>query len=143
MELTVKSFGELTVHELYEILRAREDIFTHEKGMKCHDIDENDYNCLHAILKENDKLIAYLRAENIGNGCVKIGRVLTRTHGLGHGRALISLATAAIRERVGAKTLTVHAQCDARRFYQNMGFIPTSDEYVEEGVMHISMELKL
>ncbi len=143
MELTAKSFGELTLTELYEILRAREDIFTHEKGMVCHDIDGDDYNCLHIMLKDGDRLSAYLRMKDMGEGQVKIGRVLTRAHGLGHGRALLLGAIDIAKAKLGSKLLLVHAQCDAGAFYEKMGFIPTSGEYMEEGVPHITMELPL
>lgn len=143
MELNVKSFDELTARELYEILRAREIIFTHEKGMHCHDIDGCDYNSLHIFLTEQSRLIAYLRASDLGGENVKIGRVLTLTHGMGHGRALMTGAMSAIREKLQASKITVHAQCDAVPFYEKMGFVRISEEYLEEGVPHITMEIIL
>ena len=143
MELRVKHFNELTVCELYEILRAREEILVLEKGMTCRDIDGDDYNCLHIFFENGGKLAAYLRAQGLDDGRVKIGRVLTLTHGLGLGRALMSGAVSVIRERMEAKKVLVHAQCDAVPYYTKMGFIPISGEYVEEGVPHISMELTL
>ncbi len=143
VKLITKSFDELTSRELYEILRAREDIFTHEKGMICRDIDGDDYNCLHIYLESEGKLAAYLRANYLDGGLVKIGRVLTLTHGVGHGRLLMDGAISSVRKRFGAQRILVHAQCDAKSFYERMGFTPISDEYIEEGVPHISMELSL
>lgn len=143
MELNVKSLDELTAREVYEILRARENIFTHEKGMHCHDIDGCDYNSLHIFLTEQSRLIAYLRVSDLGCGNVKIGRVLTLTHGMGHGRALMTGAMSAIREKLQAGKITVHAQCDAVPFYEKMGFLRISEEYLEEGVPHITMEINL
>ena len=143
MKIQVKSFDELSGREVYEILRAREEIFTNEKGMVCHDIDGHDYNSLHIFLTEQNKLIAYLRASNLGCGNVKIGRVLTLTHGKGHGRALMNGAISAIREKLQASKITVHAQCDAVPFYEKMGFSRISEEYLEEGVPHTTMEIIL
>jgi ElaA protein len=142
MKIQVKSFDELSGREVYEILRAREEIFTHEKGMVCHDIDGDDYNCLHILLTEDKNLKAYLRVLGLGSDAVKIGRVLSLTHGKGHGRALMSGAISALREK-GYKKILVHAQCDAVAYYEKMGFIKTSSEYLEEGVPHISMELEI
>jgi ElaA protein len=141
MEFFIKAFDELTTREIYEILRARELIFTHEKGMKCLDIDRNDYNCLHCILTDGDTLIAYLRAEKCDTGA-KVGRVITLTHGRGDGRLLMEKSIPAIKNYFGTDNIYVHAQHDAVGFYLKMGFIPISDEYIEAGVRHISMMLE-
>lgn len=141
MDFIAKSFSELTSKEVYEILRARELIFTHEKGMKCHDIDGKDYNCLHCMLKDGDLLAAYLRAERTCTG-VKIGRVITLHHGRGDGRRLIEKSVAAIRRFFSEDRIEVHAQHDAQGFYLKMGFVPESEEFIEEGVRHIAMALE-
>ena len=143
MKLNVKRFSELRTEELYEILRAREEIFTHEKGMVCRDIDGADYNSLHIFLTEDGELIAYLRAIELDVGNVKIGRVLTLTHGMGHGRILMTGAISALQDKLSAKKITVHAQYDAIPFYEKMGFSKISSEYLEEGVWHVTMEINL
>ena len=138
MDFKVKTFDELTTREIYNILRAREEIFTHEKGMRCHDIDGKDYVCLHCMLTEGDELLAYLRAEKTDTGA-KIGRVITLTHGKGHGRILMEGSVTAVANFFGTDTIEVHAQYDAVGFYSKMGFSPISDEFIEEGVRHIAM----
>ena len=138
MGFTTKEFDELTPREVYEILGAREQIFTLEKGMKCRDIDEKDYFCLHCMLKEGDKLIAYLRAEKTDTGA-KIGRVITLTHGRGDGRRLIEHSISAVRRHFSCDKVEVHAQHDAVGFYVKMGFTPVSEEFIEAGVRHVAM----
>ena len=140
MELKTKTYDELTKDELYEILGARESVFTVEKGMICHDIDGKDRDALHCSLYDGDTLLGYLRALRDGSGCVKIGRVITLTHGKGHGRVLFDKALPELCRKMNTDTVTVHAQKDAVGFYLKMGFTPTSGEFLEEGVVHISMQ---
>ena len=141
MKFEAKIFDELTAREIYERLAERENIFTHEKGMKCHDIDGKDYSCLHCMLTVGDTLIAYLRAEKCDTGA-KVGRVITLTHGRGDGRLLMEKSIPAIKNYFGTDNIYVHAQHDAVGFYIKMGFTPISDEFIEEGVRHISMKLE-
>ena len=143
MKVYSKLFDELSLNELYEILLAREEIFTHEKGMKCKDIDREDKRALHIILEEDGELIGYLRAIPIGAEAVKIGRVLTKTHGRGHGKILMAGAINEIYHKYEAKTVTVHSRYDAVAYYEKMGFRVSSDEYVENGVVHVTMDKQL
>ena len=43
MKLTVKKFQELTTTELYEILKARAEIFIMEQEINYQDMDDIDY----------------------------------------------------------------------------------------------------
>ncbi len=139
MRLTVKSFDDLSNREIYEILAARADIFTVERGMTCLDPDGRDLTCLHAILRDDDgTLCAYLRAQSI-DGRLKIGRVLTLTHGVGHGRALLETAIPELIRITGLDETVVHSQLSARGFYEALDFTAVSDIYDEAGVPHITM----
>ena len=142
MELKIQRFDELTVNELYEILSAREEIFTIEKGMVCRDVDGLDREALHCSLKDGENLLAYLRVLPFGES-VKIGRVITLSHGKGHGRILFDSLFPALSDMLGVKKITVHAQKDAVGFYKKMGFTVTSDEFIEAGVIHLAMEKDL
>lgn len=61
MELTVKFFDQLTTNELYEILQARTAVFIVEQACSYQDIDGVDRQALHITLREDGKLLAYLR----------------------------------------------------------------------------------
>jgi predicted GNAT family N-acyltransferase len=41
----------------------------------------------------------------------------------------------------GEGTIYLHAQRDAARFYTRMGFVETGKQFVEAGIVHISMIL--
>lgn len=139
MKLTVKTFQELTTTELYEILKARAEIFIMEQ----QDMDDIDYKSLHCFFTEDKKVIAYLRAfyqENDGD-IVRIGRVLTLQHGNGTGRNLLEQSLKAIKENMKCKKIVMDAQKYAVGFYEKFGFKTISDDFYEEGTLHVVMEL--
>lgn len=143
MELIAKTFEELDTRELYEILKARSEIFLLEQGIVCQDMDDEDYNSLHCFFTEEGKVTAYLRAFYIDEQTVKIGRVLTLKHGNGTGRELMNRSLKAIEEKMNCKKITVNAQKQAMGFYEKLGFKVTSDEFLEERVIHVKMDLEL
>ncbi len=134
-----KLFPELTPAEIYEILKARSKVFQFEQNIKYLDEDDVDYNALHCFFEENGKVTAYLRAFP-ENEKIKIGRVLTITHGKGDGKLLMERGIEAARKRFGLRTVTIDAQKHAEGFYKKLGFITTSDEFLEEGIVHVKME---
>lgn len=142
MEFKAKRFGELSGAEVYEILKARAAVFMLEQNIRCLDPDGADYNCLHCFFEENGAVTAYLRAYPDG-GKIKIGRVLTRTRGQGHGRMIMERGIKAAREIFGELTVTVDAQKHAKGFYKKIGFKTVSGEFLEEGVIHVKMELSV
>ena len=145
MTFKVKRFSELTSTEVYGILRARAEVFVKEQGIRCVDPDNADFSAIHMFLEEDGKIIAYLRVlPDSGNkGTVKIGRVLTLTHGEGHGRILLEKAMLELKIKFNIKKITLHSQKTAVGFYKKLGFEFCSDEFLEEGIWHISMEKNL
>ena len=141
MTFVSKRFDELTLVELYEILRARCEIFAVEQQIICQDMDGVDYNSLHCFLKDGDKIVAYLRAFYMDDepSTVKIGRVLTLTHGKGDGRRLMEESLKAIKEKLPYKGLCIHAQKYAAGYYEKFGFKAVSGDFMEEGIVHVEM----
>ena len=91
-KLAVKSkfFIELSTKELYEILKARAEIFVVEQNCVYQDLDGIDYEALHVYFEEDGKVAAYLRAFNTDEDTVQMGRVLTIRHGTGLGSRLLT-----------------------------------------------------
>ena len=91
MKLVSKYFHELTTTELYELLKARAEIFVVEQTCVYQDLDDLDYNGLHVFYEENGKVLAYLRAfpKIAEEGTVQMGRFLTMNHGTGLGGRLL------------------------------------------------------
>ncbi|MBO5224162.1 MAG: GNAT family N-acetyltransferase [Clostridia bacterium] len=140
MEFSAKFFSELTTKELYEIVRARTEVFLMEQKIICRDFDGEDYNCLHCFITDNGKVVAYLRAFKKSDSTVKIGRVLSVTHGVGLGRELMQKSTLAIKEMLKCTKIVLHAQKHAQGFYEKLGYVTTSEDFWEEDILHVAME---
>ena len=142
MEFVSKKFCELSTTELYEIIKSRTEVFLLEQNIICQDLDDIDYDSIHCFFYENKRAIAYLRAFLSDENTVTIGRVLTLEHRKGLGRQLMEKSIEEIKKHFDATVLSVHAQTQAKGFYEKMGFEVVSDEFLEEGVMHVTMERK-
>jgi ElaA protein len=141
METFVKTFDELTTTELYEILKARAEVFIVEQDCVYQDLDDVDQEAYHVYLKEDGKIVAYLRV--IGRGKrldeVSIGRVITLRRHCGLGTTIMTLGFAVAREKFGAECIKIGAQVQAQPFYESIGFRVCSGEYMEDGIPHIYM----
>lgn len=145
MQFKVKSFGELTAAELYEILKSRSEIFLLEQNIICQDMDDVDYDSLHCFLQEGNRVVAYLRAyyKEGNRSVVKVGRVLSLTHGIGLGTRLMKESIDYIKANMPCKKISMNAQSHATGFYERFGFKKVSDEFLEEGVPHVQMDLEI
>ena len=144
MNLISKKFNELSATEIYEILKARSEIFILEQNIHYQDMDDIDYNSLHCFFMENNKVTAYLRAFYPDNNkdIVKIGRVLTLKHGKGLGKDLMEQSLKSIKEKMNCKKICMDAQKHAVGFYEKFGFKVVSNDFLEEGIIHVVMELE-
>ena len=141
MNFISKFFNELTAAELYEIVRARQEIFLMEQNIICRDFDGVDYDALHCYLWENGRVVAYMRAF-MSEGEIRLGRFLTLRHGEGLGRRLMELSLPVVKERFNSDKISFHAQKHAEGFYQKLGFVTVSDVFLEEGIEHVEMKNK-
>ena len=136
-----KYFEELSTNELYEILRARAEIFVVEQNCVYQDLDGIDYESLHVFAEEGGKVTAYLRAFYKDEDTVQMGRVLTLRHGEGLGGKLLREGMAQIRARMHPAKICIDAQCYATGFYEREGFRICSEEFLEDGIPHVRMVL--
>lgn len=144
MVFRVKKFEDLTTGELYEILRVRNEVFVVEQNCVYQDLDDVDQTSLHMYLEEEGKILAYLRAfmKKEVAGTVQIGRVLTVEHGKGWGGRLLHEALQVIRKRMNPSRIFLEAQCYATGYYEREGFQVCTEEFLEDGIPHVGMELK-
>ena len=142
MKLEAKFFNELSTRELYEIVRARQEIFLMEQNIICRDFDGVDYDALHCFLWEDERVVAYMRAFMV-DGEIHLGRFLTVRHGEGLGRRLMEESLPVVKERLGCDKITFHAQRHAEGFYHKLGFVTVSDVFLEEGIEHVEMRNKV
>ena len=145
MQLISKFFDELTTRELYELLKARAEIFVVEQTCVYQDLDDLDYNGLHVFYEEDGKVLAYLRAFPTGSdrNIIQMGRFLTVEHGTGLGGKLLVEGLKQIREKMNPQQIYIHAQCYASGFYERAGFQICSEEFLEDDIPHVEMILDL
>ncbi|WP_302373564.1 GNAT family N-acetyltransferase [Enterococcus asini] len=143
MELTIKTFQELTTKELYEILKVRGAIFVVEQSCVYQDIDGLDEASLHLFYEAGGQVQAYLRAFEKEPGIVQMGRVLTLRHGEGLGGRLLHEGISMIKRHFHPEKIVIEAQCYATGYYEKAGFQRCSEEFLEDGIPHVRMELTL
>lgn len=145
MDLIVKRFHELTVEELYEILKIRFDVFIVEQDCIYQEIDGKDQYSYHVFLRDDTGIKAYLRVldKGISYKEVSIGRVLTQERGLGLGKQIMSEGIRVAKDKMNADRIIIEAQSYAKKFYEKAGFKQISEEYIEDGIPHIQMVIEL
>ena len=77
MQVSIKAFDELTIHELYQILRLRSEVFVVEQDCVYQDVDNKDQKALHVIGLKGDEVVAYTRIFKPGDyfDNVSIGKI--------------------------------------------------------------------
>lgn len=141
-------FNDLTVPELYAILRLRAEVFVVEQECIYQDLDGNDASAYHVLgFDQQRELVAYSRLMPMGttnDSYPAIGRVIiskkVRRKGVG-----TTLMEKSIREcqRVfggGDSTgIKISAQVHVNKFYASLGFAPVGEQYMEDGIPHVCM----
>ena len=136
-----KRFQELTVDELYGLLRARTEVFVVEQDCVYQDMDGDDQASVHLWLTEGDSIVAICRVCPAGTHMkeVSIGRVVTTVRGKGYGKRIMLEGIRAAREHFGAERIDLEAQEYARGFYERVGFRQSSETFILDGIPHIRM----
>ena len=140
-QLHIKSFQQLTVDELYELLRVRTEVFVVEQDCVYQDMDGDDKQAIHVWLTEGDNVVALARVcpAGVHLPTISIGRVITTERGKGYGKQIMLAAIDVAVERFGATSIDIEAQEYAKGFYQGVGFKQTSSTFMLDGIPHIKM----
>ena len=136
-----KSFEELTVDELYELLRVRSEVFVVEQDCVYQDLDGDDQKSIHLWLTVAGKVVALARVCPAGTHMkeISIGRVITTERNKGYGRQIMLHAIDAAKEHFNAKQIDIEAQEYAKGFYESVGFRQSSGTFMLDGIPHIKM----
>ena len=140
----IKSFEALSVHQLYEILRLRSEIFVVEQNCVYLDLDGKDKLALHLFGEYKGIVVAHFRLSQKGISFenASIGRVVVhpdyRDKKWGH--ELMRQSISGIRDHFGETKITIGAQLYLKKFYESHGFVQSSEMYLEDGIPHIEMK---
>ena len=142
-----KPFEQLTVHELYAIIRLRNEVFVVEQDCVFQDADNIDQQCHHLMGFQENILVAYTRLVPAGATYkeISIGRVITAYNSRknGTGKALMQKSIEECYQLFGRQPIKIGAQFYLQKFYEGFGFVQCSDVYDEDGIAHIKMLKKI
>lgn len=146
LEVEIKTFQELTTQTLYDILQLRSEVFVVEQDCVYQDVDGKDQKALHIIGYKNEKIVAYTRLFKPGDYFkdASIGRVVVAKNQRQHkyGYDIMKASIEAIKTQYKVSEIKISAQCYLKKFYNNLSFFETGDEYLEDGIPHIGMLYK-
>lgn len=139
----IKTFSELNTTELYEIIKARINVFVVEQDCPYPDLDDYDQKAIHLWAENNGEVLAYCRIfdKGIKYPETSIGRVVTteKARGTGLGKQLIKYALEIIENRLGTLEVRISAQDYLLKFYSDFGFQDTGKKYLEDNIPHTEM----
>lgn len=146
MTISIKQFTDLTIHQLYDLLQLRAAVFVVEQDCVYQDIDGKDHKATHILGYVDDTLVAYTRIFKPGDyfDQARIGRVVVHVdyRKKDYGKKMMH-ASIAFAKANNHTTIKISAQCYLDKFYTDLGFTATGDTYLEDGIPHQAMILKL
>ncbi len=146
MEKVIKKFDELTLNELYDIMKLRVDIFVVEQNCPYGELDNKDMESIHIFYKEDGEIAAYLRIipKFLSYDSVSMGRICVKQELRSRklGREIVKDAINYIEKDMKEYIITIGAQEYLKDFYASFDFKPISDVYDEDGIKHLDMQRK-
>ena len=143
LTITVKSFNQLTINELYEVLQLRSEVFVVEQDCVYQDIDGKDQKALHVLGFKDEVLVGYTRIFKPGDyfELASIGRVVVKENERKHkyGYDIMDASIKTIKDVFNTTDIKISAQCYLKRFYNNLQFFEVGEQYLEDGIPHIAM----
>ncbi|AOR28295.1 acetyltransferase, GNAT family [Formosa sp. Hel1_33_131] len=143
LDISIKTFNQLSLEELYYLLQLRSEVFVVEQDCVYQDVDGKDQNALHVIGKKDNRIIAYTRIFKAGDYFkeASIGRVVVseKERHLKYGHQLMLASIKAIETSFYTKKIKLSAQKYLEKFYTNLGFKTIGEPYLEDGIPHIAM----
>lgn len=136
-------FRALSNEALYNILKARVDVFVVEQECAYEEIDNLDQVAMHLFLTIDNQIVAYVRIlpKETAYNEVSIGRVLVTKdyRGNGYAKQVMEKAIQFITDKWEESTIKIQAQEYLQKFYSDLGFVQISDVYLEDNIPHIDM----
>ncbi|MEO9965825.1 MAG: GNAT family N-acetyltransferase [Reichenbachiella sp.] len=141
MKIEIKTFQQLSLDELYRILKTRVDVFVVEQNCAYPELDNQDQEAHHLLVSDDEKLMSYLRIYYPENSRAAIGRVVTpeEYRGQGLSRKMMEAALEFLEDKSAIGEIYLQAQKYLEKYYASFGFKKSSEVYLEDGIPHIDM----
>lgn len=142
-----KTFNQLDVAVLYEVLKLRVDVFVVEQKCPYPELDGYDtaVGTCHFMGRNpaDGELAAYLRILPPGMVFqeVCLGRFLVASAYRKQqvGQEMLKQAILQVTRKWPGQNIRISAQVYLRKFYESHGFKAISGDYVEDGIPHVDM----
>lgn len=131
-----------------EASALRAEVFIQEQRVPAEmEWDEEDADAVHAVARNalgvtvaTGRLLRPQPHEEGPGSVSRIGRMAVKQalRGAGHGAVVLKALMERARAR-GDREVRLHAQCDARSFYEREGFVASGPVFEEAGIAHIEM----
>ena len=139
----VKKFSELSIEELYQILRLRSEVFVVEQDCVYQDLDNKDQISVQIFIKDKNEIVAYTRIFKSGDYYKNpsIGRVVVskKDRGKELGKKIMISSIDYIQENLKGDKIELSAQKYLDKFYKDLGFYKIGEDYLEDGIPHQRM----
>ena len=143
--MIVKTFQNLSLDELYAILKLRQDVFICEQSCLFQDIDMKDQTALHMLKMQDANLQAYARLIFEDELIITIGRIVIALsqRDKGFGKTFMTEILDYLKTNYSSSKIRIDAQSRLEGFYQSLGFVTVGPEFFFEGdpIPHVPMEL--
>lgn len=131
-----------------EVVDLRTRVFVQEQGVPAEiEQDERDATAVHVLARDDaGRIVATgrLLLPEDGGTTASLGRMAAdaAVRGGGYGGAVLAELHRQAAQR-GMTGIELHAQVTARRFYERAGYAAVGEEYVEAGIVHVTMRRAL
>ena len=138
-----KTFKQLSIYELYALIKLRQDVFVVEQNSIYSDLDDLDQTAIHFLdLTESGELLGYARYRKMRDLVhYKIERVVLskKVRGGGKGKVILQAMINDIKSSSPQAKISLSAQTNAIGFYHFLGFVEQGETYDDGGIEHITM----
>ncbi len=121
---------------------VRKKVFVEEQGVPLHlELDEFDKTAAHFTVQDDGKTIAAARVREISPGVGKIERVCVLKEYRGKRLGVLTMEhIEKYAVEYGWEKLKLNAQSYAVPFYEKLGYVVTSPEFLDAYIPHRAME---
>ena len=122
MEYKIVDTQHLSTIELIDIMRERIKVFVVEQNCPYQEVDEEDENALHVMLKDQNKLVAYTRIIEREND-ISFGRVLVteKYRKQQYGKQIVRQTIDEIKKRYKSGIIKISGQAHLQNFMNHLG----------------------
>ena len=122
----------------------RVNVFVVEQRCAYPEIDGIDPDALHLIARKNSEIVGGLRLiQEEPNKQIRLGRIVVaaKCRSKKLGKQLIVAGIKKAQEVDASCKIVISAQSQLQQYYEQFGFKPISNLYLDDGIQHIDMAI--